>query len=113
MILTVFVMGVTLLAATTIGGLLTLYQIQAVGDISASIRSIYAADAGIEYGLYKFFKPSAPMSLPTFPGGATVVVTCQVGAGVGACTDPNATLIRSVGSFQKTNRAFELPLTPL
>ena len=52
MILTVLTLGGALLGATTIAGLLMLYQVRQGAYVSNSARALFAADSGIEWGLY-------------------------------------------------------------
>lgn len=52
MILTVLSLGGTMLGATTIAGLLMLYQLRQATDMASSAKAIFAADAGIEWGIY-------------------------------------------------------------
>ncbi len=59
MLLTVVILSGLLLSASTIGGLLMLYQIRQSADIANSSKAIYAADSGLEWRLYKFFKDGA------------------------------------------------------
>ncbi len=60
MLITVLVLSGTILGATAIAGLIMLYQIRQSTDIVNSTKAIYAADSGIEWRLYKFFKAPAP-----------------------------------------------------
>ena len=55
MILTVLALGGAVLGATTIAGLLMLYQIRETTDLANSGKAIYAADSGIEMTLYNWF----------------------------------------------------------
>lgn len=109
MILTVLALGGSILGATTVAGLLMVYQIRQASDLGASTRSIYAADAGIEWGLYKFFIGDAPQ--PVFTNGASLTVTCLSGGAEVDCSDLDANVIRAVGRFGDVNRALELTLT--
>lgn len=52
MILTVLSLGGTMLGATTIAGLLMLYQLRQATDMASSAKAIFAADAGIEWAIY-------------------------------------------------------------
>lgn len=115
MILTIIALGGSILGATTIAGLLVSYQIRQAWDLGASTRSIYAADAGMEWGLYKFFVGDAPP--PVFKNGASVTVTCFDNATSSFdnatssdCSNPEIDIIRAVGKFGNVNRAVELRL---
>ena len=48
MILTVLALGGAVLGATTVAGLLMLYQLRQTSDMANSARAIFAADAGTE-----------------------------------------------------------------
>jgi hypothetical protein len=116
MILTVLALGGTLLGATTVAGLLTLYQIRNSTDLANSARAIFAADAGIEWGLYNFScsaeedrsRNCPAQELGEFSNGATVQVICgdDLGNEV-ACNDPGVASLKSVGSAGGSSRAFE------
>ena len=56
MLLTTLILSGTILAAATLAGLLMVYQIRQSGDATQSTKAIYAADAGIEYELYKIYR---------------------------------------------------------
>ena len=56
MLITVVALSGTLLGATTIAGLLMLYQLRQASDIANSAKAIMAADAGLEWRIYKFLK---------------------------------------------------------
>ena len=108
MILTVIAIGGTILGATTVAGLLTVYQIRESFDISNSAKAIFAADTGIEWGLYLFlWGNTAPA--PVLSNGATFTVTCEDETGVRVdCVNVSTTLIRAVGETGNVSRAFEL-----
>lgn len=114
MILTILVLGGALLVGTTVAGLLVVYQIRQSADLAGSAKAVFAADSGIEWGLYQFFKPPAsgqPPALPSFLNGASVTVTCTTSARVTvACTDASVAFIRAVGRSGNINRAFEQAL---
>lgn len=120
MILTVLALGGTLLGATTVAGLLMLYQIRQSTDLANSAKAIFAADAGIEWGLYNLFceESSTPKNpcprgpLGAFTNNASVDVVCRSGAGaVISCSDlENVREIRSVGRAGTASRAFRLSL---
>lgn len=118
MLLTILVLGATFLAATTIAGLLTTYQIRQSTDFVRSAQAIFAADTGIEWGLYQFFtKNPQGLSDPAFTNGATVVTTCydnvtdpDVITPLPDCLDPLTTLIRATAVSAGAYRAFELQL---
>ena len=117
MLLTVLTLGGTLLGVTTIAGLLMIYQVRQSTDLSQSAKALFAADAGIEWGLYNIIcdavgaSPGRPCPIPappTFTNGATLTVICLDGNGsaVEGCASQDVVSIRSRGSFNNISRAF-------
>ncbi len=117
MLITVLVLSGTLLGATAIAGLLMLYQIRQTSDVINSTKAIFAADAGMEWRLYKFFKADgqtckdcpngAACPQPAFSNSASFQSTCSEQL---SSTTQSVTL-RSNGNAFKNNRAFELSFT--
>jgi hypothetical protein len=112
MLLTVMALGGTILGATTIAGLLTVYQIRQTNDMANSAKALSAADTGIEWGLYQFFKPEGTATAPEFSNGAlSPRAECRdVVDVVVPCTDPSVASIRSVGRAANATRALQLSL---
>jgi hypothetical protein len=52
MLIAVLSLGGAILGATTVAGLLTLYQIRATTDSANSAKAIFAADSGVEWALF-------------------------------------------------------------
>ena len=123
MILTVLALGGTVLGATTIAGLLMLYQIRQTSDLANSGKAIYGAESGIELGLYRVLQASSTLAhaTPTVPfsngAGFTVHcyeadVDCNPGAEIACATalDDSTTgnvLIRSLGSASRAARGYD------
>ncbi len=116
MVLTVLALGGTILGATTIAGLLMLYQVRQSTDLGNSAKAIFAADAGMEQAFYNLFCGSddskqgycpAP-AFSKFSNGASVKVTCYDADGVALdqCSDGTRS-IRSIGTSAGASRAFE------
>ena len=113
MILTVLALGGTLLGATTIAGMLMLYQIRQAGDMANSAKAIYAADAGIDLALYQFFNPSTTYSGVSFSSpNTTVTIDCfdEDLSPLPDCRDERTRVMRSLGISGGVGRAFELGL---
>jgi hypothetical protein len=55
MLLTVLIVSGTILGATTIAGLLMLYQMRQATDFGKSVQALFAADTGLEWSLYRKF----------------------------------------------------------
>ena len=115
MLITSIVLSSTLLGATAIAGLLMLYQLRQGSDITNSTKAIFAADAGLEWRLYRFFKVDRSCDCsdpdqcppPEFLNGATLQTSCVSSAG-----DTSQTVtIRSTGFANKNARAFEFNFT--
>lgn len=113
MVLTILALGGAILIGTTAAGLLVVYQIRQSADLASSAKAVFAADSGIEWGLYQHKTgSSAPLSaLPSFSNGATVIVRCSDGSRAEvSCTDDSVAFIRAIGKFGDVNRAFEKSL---
>ncbi len=126
MILTVLAMGGAILGATTIAGLLMLYQIRQTTDLANSGKAIYAADAGLEWSLYNWFCVNNPNKIPcpapsqmawnsgemALSNGAKVVVSqlCfDINSAVIPCAlNASSTTFKSVGTSGNSSRAFGL-----
>lgn len=115
MLITSLVLSGALLGATAIAGLLTLYQLRQGSDMANSTKAIFAADAGLEWRLYRFFKTdkscdcSSPDQCPEpeFSNGATLKTSCVSEA----AKTTQAVTIRSTGIANKNARAFEFNFT--
>ncbi len=110
MLMTVVALGGSILGATTIAGLLMVYQIRQASDLNDSTKAIFAADAGMEWGIYQYLNPGQG-SAPTLANGASFVLTCY-GADQTAlpCSNEAVNEIRSVGTSGQVSRALELNL---
>jgi hypothetical protein len=114
MLLTVLSIGGTILGATTIAGLLMLYQIRSATDLANSAKAVFAADAGTEWALYNYFNPTSMLTLPSFSNGAGVSVICYGADGaelsscgaIGDATTSFASYAIARGTSLNTKRAF-------
>jgi hypothetical protein len=108
MLLAILTLGATMLGATTIAGLLMLYQIRQVTNFRDSAAAIFAADAGTEWELYSYFKQTDIPPPSNLGNGATVSAICYDATGASsACSDATDTVEAiSVGSAGNTKRAF-------
>jgi len=98
MLLTVLVIGGLLLGASSIAGLLMVYQLRQASDITNSTKAIFAADSGLEWELYRMFKDSG-YPKPAMTNNANFNTTVY-----------GTSTIKSVGNSQNSSRAFELSL---
>jgi len=106
MLLTVLILGSTILAASTIAGYLTVLKIRASSDTTNSAKAIFAADTGIEWELYNVTCVSrglapCPIGKPTFsPENGAGFDSSNVGG-----------VIKSRGQSGNIFRAFEANLS--
>lgn len=112
LLITVLVLGGSILGATTIAGLLLSYQIRQATDLVNSGKAIYAADAGLEWGKLLYFNSSTAMSRgqPSMNNGTNFTVTCFMRDQRTAvnCTDEaSVSVIRSVGRASNVGRLLE------
>ncbi len=120
MLIAVLSLGGAILGATTVAGLLTLYQIRATTDTENSAKALFAADAGSDWALFNYYcgidNPSrcpggAPV-IPSFPGsGATASVNCYTDYGAtmpSDCTNTSTVAAISTGFSLNSERAFFL-----
>jgi hypothetical protein len=98
MLLTVLVIGGLLLGASSIAGLLMVYQLRQASDIANSTKAIFAADTGLEWELYRMFKDSGYPKPPMTNNAEYNTIV------YGTST------IISVSKSQNASRAFELTL---
>lgn len=118
MLIAVLSIGSAMLAATTIAGLLILYQLRATTDSVNSSKAIFAADTGIEWGLYNFYKSNGTVGTSSLPSSkATYQVTCydansaEIVGGCAGVDFASTSYIVSRGFSLNTSRAFYLTLT--
>ncbi len=112
MILTVLALGGTILGATTVAGLLMLYQIRQATDLANSAKAIFAADAGLEWALYQFFTKDTTKVLPDrLTNGSLISVKCFGSDSVETpCDSEEISEIRSLGRSVGSSRAFRLSM---
>lgn len=97
MLLTVLVLGGSLISASTIAGYLMLLNIRRSSNITDSTGAIYAADTGVEWDLYRRFKDSN-YPKPQFLNGEDFSVSST------------PSFAKSIGTVSNSNifRAFEV-----
>jgi hypothetical protein len=123
MLIAVLSLGGAILGATTVAGLLTLYQIRATTDTANSAKAIFAADSGTEFALYKYYCGADPTSsecggqTPVAPAlsasGAKVTVNCYSDAAAtvsSSCSAAESVAAISLGTSGASERAFYLGL---
>jgi hypothetical protein len=103
MILTVIILGGIILGATTIAGLLMIYQIRQSTNVKHSTMAVFAADTGVELCLYKYAQGV------DFPCEFTLSLNNQATSTVSFAYDAEGNVkIKSVGQSANSLRAFEL-----
>ena len=119
MLLMVLSIGATILGATTIAGILMVYQIKGSTDFINSSKAIFAADTGTEWAEYNHFHPTSTLPSPSFSNGASLIVSCYdanntltpCGATLNTTTS-YATYAISKGISRNINRAFSVQFAP-
>lgn len=123
MITTILALGGVLMGATAIAGLLMIYQIRQATDLANSTKAIFAADTGVDWGLYQYGPCSSdPTKCDSASGGydygtnnlefdnkASVEVVCYDESENSVdCTAGPGTVkaIHSQGSSGRSSRAF-------
>ena len=102
MLITVLVLSGIMIAASTIAGYLMLLKIRQSSEMTSSARAIFAADAGIEWDLYRRVK-DANYPPPIFNNGPGVSVRVTAGP----------TYTKSIGSDGNISRAFDMTFEAL
>ena len=109
MLLSVIAITGTLLGATTLSGLLMVYQLRGTSDSGNSAKAIFAADAGLDWGLYQNVYPTSSDPAPSLSNGADFTLTCYDSTSVEiSCRDASVASIRSVGHAGNSYRALEV-----
>ena len=99
LLLTVIVLSAAMVTASIVGGNLIASQLRESKGVSDSARALYAADAGLEYELYRTF----------IAGGETYPAIGQpLSNGADFQTSVTAGRIKSLGHADKKYRAFEV-----
>lgn len=109
MLLAILALNGALIGATIIAGFLMVYQIRQATDGANSAQAIFAADAGVECGLYNYFKQGSPPNPPSCPLSAQLsngaryneVTTIDL-------TNPAVSKILSKGFYRTATRSLLL-----
>lgn len=133
MLLTVIILSGTLLAILALVGFLMLHKIRQSTDITNSTKSVLAADSGIEWELFRYFKTekygecilsSCPADYPWGSVGGScptdILAKCTAGEYIclSNCAYATTTIetgaagdfIKSIGKAGNTARAFQMML---
>ena len=131
MLIAVLSLGGAILGATTVAGLLTLYQIRATTDTANSAKAIFAADAGVEWALFSHYcgdaspqrcgsaqvaSGTADYQLPSFADGqvsmqANCYSTYDTSGATTTCSNASTTAAISSGIANGSERAFFISLS--
>jgi len=123
MLIAVLSLGGAILGATTVAGLLTLYQIRATTDTANSAKAIFAADAGVEWALFNHYctiaarcpsvaSGTSDFALPTFSNRASADINCydsyDASGATTTCSGGTVVAAISSGIANGSERAFFL-----
>lgn len=109
MLMAVVILSGVFLAITAISGYLTLTQLRLATTASDSARAVFAADAGVQWELYKHFRCADPDTAPARCTEPPPVLANN--AVFETKADPSGESVKSIGyadSRRKVARAFEL-----
>ena len=123
MLIAVLSLGGAILGATTVAGLLTLYQIRATTDTGNSAKAIFAADTGVEWALFNHYcttdtpnrcpgygNGNGDYPQPTFANQADMTVGCyasyDTSGATTTCTSASTVAAISSGIANGSERAF-------
>ena len=109
MLVTVMALSGMILGATTIAGLLMIYQLRQSTDLVNSTKAIYAADAGIEYELYRIYQDSNYVA-PILSNGASFETQKQSESIIEGGQNIETITVKSIGKSGKVARAFQMIL---
>ncbi len=111
MLIAILTLGGAILGATSLAGLLMVYQIRSTTDSENSAKAIFAADSGINWAIYDNYQGSTP-PLTFFDSAVTVSTTCY-GANDATTTCDNASVsyVIAKGTSLNSSRAFLLSFT--
>lgn len=118
MLLAVLVISGTILGATTVAGMLMLNQLRQATNIGLSMQAIFAADTGIEWELFKLFKPDDVLANPALEPvmeNKTCILTATKDLKIKSvgCAGGDPTLICKPDVCSRPiTRAFEVFLSP-
>jgi len=114
MLIAIVTLGGAILGATTLAGLLMLYQIRSTTDTENSAKAIFAADSGVNWALYSYFNPPEGAALTFIDSGVTASTTCyDANENVTACDNSGATAATyaiAEGASNGSRRAFWIEL---
>jgi hypothetical protein len=123
MLIAVLALGGAILGATTVAGLLTLYQIRATTDTANSAKAIFAADTGTEWALFNYYCgvdssqcPDGPIAPTTFAGSrASMTVSCYDNSAATGyaipCNDTSTVVAIANGIANGSERSFFIGLS--
>lgn len=110
MMLSVLIIGTSILVFSTIGGYLMLQRLKEASNIVDTTKAILAADSGVECELYRYNKSAiSTVECNTASGAATLKFDdSYVSVATTVSTTPSGkpVSIQSIGSSIKSKRAF-------
>ena len=111
MLLTVLIVSGTILGATTIAGLLMVYQIRQATNFGQSLQALFAADTGLEWQLYRKFQKEdylEPVFSPDVNASFVTIYNASSSLQSIGCAGAIIENARAGGCPRPVNRAFEL-----
>lgn len=98
MLLSIILIGGSLLTSGAVAGLLTIYQLKQSNNVVDSTKAFFAADAMLEWKTYDYVKTTNTPQ-PNFTNGSSASATIRTG--------PGQTVIQSEGTTGDTIRTLE------
>lgn len=111
MLLTILIVSGTILGATTLAGLLMVYQTRQATNFGQSLQALFAADTGLEWQLYrKFQKADYPEPVFSPEVNASFVTRYNASSSLESVGCAGALMdgVRPGGCPRPVTRAFEL-----
>lgn len=100
MLITVLVLGASILAATAVAGYLSLSRTRQVSDLANANKAQLAAETGIDWALYNYINSSTPLARPVFANKADFDIAISTSTGLS---------IKAVGQSLNSVKALEYP----
>lgn len=107
MIVVVLALGGIMIGASVVGGILMTGQLRQIKNISDSAKAIYAADAGLNFGYYKYLGKNKAQA-PNFSNQASSTLLClNISKQTVPCNSGFVAYIVSRGTAGRVSRALQ------
>jgi len=77
LLMTVVLLGAMMIGTTVISGIVLVNAVRSATSVGFSSQAIYAADSGLEWELYQYFKPAESESAPVLSNSKARLETCS------------------------------------